>query len=140
MVKIISLQRPEPRPEQQAASAADWVNLHVRFKRPEHEFLDRLAKDEGGSKNGPRRADRSVIMNRRLPWLYSFATAVLVVCALGVAPLRASWPCCNDASECTDPDRVCCDPEVLEPCYGTWVPFDQIDGYCMTVSQCFMLN
>lgn len=79
-------------------------------------------------------------MNRRLRWLYTFAVATLAICALAVAPLGATWTCCNDTAECSGADTLCCDPEVLQPCYDTWWPFDQIDGYCMSFAQCAQLN
>lgn len=69
---------------------------------------------------------------------YIVCTAIMLVVVLTGSGVGA-WQCCTSANECGNVALLCCDPDVLEPCYDTWWPFDQIDGYCMTLEQCVAL-
>lgn len=54
MTKVLSLSRSKATPKtphQAAAALADWVEIHVRFKRSESERLSAAAEDRGEPKS-----------------------------------------------------------------------------------------
>lgn len=79
-------------------------------------------------------------MSRRLRFLYVVAIAVLTICAIDVAAQSPFGPCCSSTDGCSTPDALCCNPESLPKCYDSWLPFNDLDGYCMTLAGCALLN
>jgi hypothetical protein len=54
MAKVLSLPRSKPKAKatrRDAVAAADWVELHIRFKRREDEYICACARELGESKS-----------------------------------------------------------------------------------------
>lgn len=78
-------------------------------------------------------------MNARAGLGYCAAVTLLVFTSIGSSTLGA-WDCCDTQrwrpELCTRSGDICCYADALEPCYDTWLPFDELAGYCMTFEQC----